>query len=136
VLVRVTGPGAESLLGVEEGLHRFVGLAGDPCHVWVELVEARAEFADNEWPRLPTPPSPRAPRGRALREVTIGVDRVAVKGVEIEPPWSELPRRLAEAAVTRLITAHQHAGHKCSDDELEKLWMYPLAMAKATEGAS
>ncbi len=139
VLVRISGAGAESLFGCEEGLHRFVGLAGDPCHTWVDLIEPRVELDDDEWPRLPTPPSPRPPRGRPLREITISAGRVAVKGDEIEPTYHELPRRLAEAAVTRLITAHQHLGHGCNDDELDKLWTYPLALPKKprpAEGAS
>jgi len=131
VLVRIAGPGAESLFGLEVGLHKFVGLAGEPCHVWVDAIEPRVEFQDDEWPKLPPPPSPKSPRGTPMREITISADRVAVLGEEIEPTWAELPKRLTEAAVTRLIEAYEHNGHGCRYDEFDTLWTYPQAIAKA-----
>jgi hypothetical protein len=129
-LVRVAGPGAESLLGLEVGLHRFVGLAGDPCHVWVDTVDAKTEFSDEEWPKVPHPPTPKPPRGSPMREVTIPATRVAVLGDEIDPPWSQLPARLPEAAVVRLLSAHQHNGHNCRYDEIDTLWTYADAPSK------
>ncbi|MEO8554765.1 MAG: hypothetical protein ABI678_32530, partial [Kofleriaceae bacterium] len=69
------------------------------------------------------PPSPKAARGHVFREVTVPADRVTVDGDEIEPPWSELAARLAEAACARMLTALAHAGHKCAYD-LELLWRY------------
>ncbi|MEP6863742.1 MAG: AAA family ATPase [Deltaproteobacteria bacterium] len=122
-LVRIAGSGSELLFGLEAGLHKFVGLAGEPCHAWVELLEPKTEFTDFEWSVLPGPPTPRAARGHVFREVTVPADRVTVDGDEIEPPWSELGPRLAEAACTRLLTALEHAGHKCAYD-LELLWRY------------
>jgi len=127
-LVRIAGAGAELLFGLEAGLQRFVGLAGAPCHVWVELLEPKSEFTDREWAALPAPPSPRAARGDVFREVTMSSDRVAVDGDEIEPPWTGLAPRLAEAACQRLITAYAHEGHECEYD-VDKLWVYENSFA-------
>jgi hypothetical protein len=135
-IVRVAGAGAELLLGLEEGLHRFVGLAGEPCHVWVDLLEPKAELTDAEWVRQPVPPQPRPARGNPMREVTINATRVEVYGEEIDPPWSQLAERLEEAAVTRLLTVLGHVGHRCKYDKLDQLWAYPLSVGapKADDG--
>jgi hypothetical protein len=132
----VAGTGAEALLGLEEGLHRFVGLAGEPCHVWVDLLEPKAELTDTEWMRQPVPPQPRAARGTPMREITISATRVEVYGDEIDPPWSQLSERLEEAAVTRLLTVLEHHGHRCKYDKLDQLWAYPLSAGapKADDG--
>ncbi|HET9989338.1 MAG TPA: hypothetical protein VFQ65_12495, partial [Kofleriaceae bacterium] len=130
-LVRIAGTGSDLLFGLEAGLHKFVGLAGDPCHAWVELLEPKTEFTDFEWSVLPGPPSPRAARGHVFREVAVPADRVTVDGDEIEPPWSALAPRLAEAACARLLTALEHAGHKCAYD-LELLWRYTNPLAAIT----
>jgi hypothetical protein len=84
---------------------------------------------------LPGPPTPRAARGKPMREVTIPNDRVVVVGDECESPWSELGTRLEEAACVRLISSLQHAGHHCAYDESDKLWVYdnPTAQLKAAE---
>ena len=131
-LVRIAGSGADLLFGLEAGLHKFVGLAGEPCHAWVELLEPKTEFTDFEWSVLPGPPTPKAARGHVFREVTVPADRVAVDGDEIEPPWSALAPRLAEAACARLLTALEHAGHKCAYD-LELLWRYTNPLAAITQ---
>src|SRR3569623_179757 len=108
------------------------GRAGEPCHAWVELLEPKTEFTDFEWSVLPGPPTPKAARGHVFREVTVPADRVAVDGDEIEPPWSALAPRLAEAACARLLTALEHAGHKCAYD-LELLWRYTNPLAAITQ---
>jgi len=130
-LVRIAGTGSDLLFGLEAGLHKFVGLAGEPCHAWVELLEPKTEFTDFEWSVLPGPPPPRAARGHVFREVTVPADRVTVDGDEIEAPWSALAPRLAEAACARLLTALEHAGHKCAYD-LELLWRYTNPLAAIT----
>ncbi|NVB85729.1 MAG: ATP-dependent Clp protease ATP-binding subunit [Kofleriaceae bacterium] len=133
-LVRIAGTGADLLFGLEAGLHRFVGLAGEPCHVWVDLLEPKTEFTDEEWQVLPPPPQPRAARGTPMREVTIGANRVTTAGEEVDPTWTELPRRLAEAAVTRLLSALDHKGHNCRYDEDDKLWVYDNPLSALTQG--
>ena len=81
---------------------------------------------------MPAPPQPRPARGTPMREITISADRVTTAGEEVDAPWSELPRRLAEAAVTRLLSALDHKGHGCRYDELDKLWVYDNPLAALT----
>ncbi len=131
-LVRVTGAGADLLFGLEEGLHRFHGLAGEAAHVWVDLLEPETDFDDEEWRQLPGPPTPRAARGTPMREVAVaGADRTLVGGEELDVPWQELPARLAEAAALRLLAAHR-------EDQLEALWKWshPIFQALGTDGAA
>ena len=126
-LLRVVGQGADLLLGLESGLHRFHGLAGDACHAWVDLLEPRAEFVDQEWAALPGPPSARGPRGTPMREAVVTGDHVIVEGEEIDVPFAELGPRLAEAAVTRLLPAF------AKPEGIEKLWVWerPLQAIEA-----
>jgi ATP-dependent Clp protease ATP-binding subunit ClpC len=128
LLVRVSGPGADVLFGLEQGLHRFVGLAGEPCHVWVQLLEPRFDIADDEWGVLPGPPLPVAPRGQVLREAALDGDAVSVLGDEVEVPWRELPARLEEAAVVRILRAQY------SRDLSEALWAFESPLANAAKG--
>jgi hypothetical protein len=126
-LVRVAGIGADTLFGLEAGLHRFHGLAGEPSHVWVDALEPRTEFNDAEWIALPGPPTPRAARGEPIREVVVaGEDRTRVEGEEVDVPWKELPARLAECAVVRVLAA-------LAGDRFETLWQWdrPLAELEA-----
>jgi ATP-dependent Clp protease ATP-binding subunit ClpC len=131
-LVRVSGAGAEALLGLEAGLQRFSGLAGEPCHIWVDLLEPRVEFKDFEWRVLPGPPTPKVARGAPFREIVTNADRVLVGGDEIEPTWAELAGRLEEAAVTRILEAIEHQGHNCRYDKLDEYWMYEHPLRAAT----
>jgi hypothetical protein len=117
-LVRISGTGSDLLFGLEHGLHRFNGLAGEPCHVWVDLLEPRSELHDLEWPALPGPPTPRAPRGTPMREVHVSGERTLVDGEDIDVAWGELPSRLEEAAVVRLLAAH------AVKDGIDALWLW------------
>ena len=118
-LVRIAGTHADLLYGLEGGLHRFRGLAGDAAHVWVDLLEPRTEFSDDEWGALPGPPSPRAPRGTPMREVDVAGDRVVVGGDELDVGWKQLARRLEEAAVVRVLAALTGG-----EAALEALWTW------------
>ncbi len=128
-LVRIAGTGSDLLFGLEGGLHRFIGLAGEPCHVWVDLLEPKTELTDLEWATLPGPPTPRPARGQPFREITTTADRVTIDGDELDVPYTELAPRLAEAACARLLTAIEHQGHGCRYD-LEQLWKWenPLSL--------
>ncbi|HEU0031538.1 MAG TPA: AAA family ATPase [Kofleriaceae bacterium] len=129
-LVRITGAGADLLFGLEAGLHRFHKLAGDACHVWVDLLEPKAELSDDEWNVITGPPTPRAPRGAPMREAAIDGDHVIVDGDEVDVPWSELAARLPEVAVARLLPA-------LATDAVDKLWIWehPLAvLTPSTDG--
>nr|MDQ3298378.1 hypothetical protein [Myxococcota bacterium] len=128
-LVRVHGGGADLLLGLEAGLHRFHGLAGEACHAWVDLLEPRCELTEAEWSALPGPPSPRTARGSPMREVFVDSDRTTVDGDELDVPWRELGDRLAEAAVVRLL------GALAKPDAIDALWKWehPLPVVGSAE---
>jgi ATP-dependent Clp protease ATP-binding subunit ClpC len=115
-LIRVTGPGADLLLGLEAGLHRFHGLAGEPCHVWVDALEPRATFTDEEWRALPGPPVPRPARGMAVREAEVGGELTRVAGEDIEIAWAELAPRLEEAAIGRVLAAARAGAAHLAED--------------------
>lgn len=128
-LVRIAGTGSDALFGLEAGLHKFVGLAGEPCHVWVDALEPKSEFTDPEWLALPGPPRPRIARGSAIREIRIASDEVLSSDEEIDAPWSELAERLPEAAIVVILDALEHHGHGCRYDRWDNLWKWdhPLA---------
>ncbi len=130
LLLRAFGVGADLLLGLESGLHRFNGLAGAPCHVYVDLLEPIAELTALEWAKMPGPPVPQQPRGVPMRELTIGGDSVDVFGDEVEVPWDELAGRLEEAAVVRLLDMLALPDPVAA---VETLWKYlhPLAVEVA-----
>jgi ATP-dependent Clp protease ATP-binding subunit ClpC len=122
-LLRVVGTGADLLYGLEGGLHRFHGIAGEPCHVWVDLLEPRADFKDEEWSALPGPPTPRAARGAPMREVVVDGDTINVGDEEVDVAWSALPGRLEEAAVVRVL-------HGLAKPEtLDALWAWSRPLA-------
>ena len=126
-LVRISGTGADLLFGLEQGLHRFQGLAGEACHVWVDLLEPRFELQDPEWNALPGPPTPRTPRGTPMREVHVNGDRTLIDGEDLDIAWSDLAPRLEEAAVVRLLAAH------AVKDGIDTLWNWerPLQAVEA-----
>jgi ATP-dependent Clp protease ATP-binding subunit ClpC len=123
-LVRISGTGADTLFALEAGLQRFSGLAGEPCHIWVEALEARTEFTDLEWATVQGPPTPVPARGSAFRDHVVNAERIHVNGDEIEPGWTNLAPRLEEAAIARLLEAIAHHGHKCRYDKLDEFWTY------------
>ncbi len=129
-LVRVAGPGADLLFGLEKGLHRMHGVAGEPAHVWVDLLEPRAEILDDEWDSLPCAPSDRPARGAPAFEVSVGKDGVSeVLGTDIDIGWSELPARLAERAAWTLALTPRET------HELHWVWERPLQAVEAARKA-
>jgi ATP-dependent Clp protease ATP-binding subunit ClpC len=128
-LVRIAGTGADVLFALERGLHKFIGLAGDACHVWVQPLEPKAHFTELEWSALPGPPQPMQPLGRPTREIDIPGDTVVVNEEELDVPWKQLAERFPEAALIHVIDALQHAGHKCRYDRSDTMWAWdnPLA---------
>ncbi len=127
LLLRVNGAGADLLFGLEQGLHRFHGLAGQPCHLWVDLVEQDTEFKttpeSDEWRLIPPPPTPLAARGSPMREAAIAGDNVVVEGEEVELAWSVLGARAEEAAVVRFLIA------AAKENGLDRLWEWPNPVA-------
>jgi len=84
---------------------------------------------------LPGPPAPKPARGTPFREVVVNADRVLVAGDEVEPTWKELPLRLEEAAIARVLEAIAHQGHKCRYDKYDEFWTYehPIVAAASKE---
>jgi ATP-dependent Clp protease ATP-binding subunit ClpC len=124
VLVRIAGQGADLLFGLEKGLHRMHGVAGEAAHVWVDLLEPRAEILDDEWNTLPCAPSDRPPRGSPAFEVTAtGKGPSLHYGVDLDIPWDEMPERLAERAAYVLQFE--------SDHDTLWLWERPLQALEA-----
>ena len=121
-LVRISGHGADVLFALERGLHKFIGLAGEPAHVWVAPLEPKSHFTELEWGQLPGPPQPMQPIGRAIREIDVPGDTVIVNEEEIDVPYKQLAERFPEAAVVLIIDAIEHAGHKCRFDRGDALW--------------
>jgi hypothetical protein len=136
-LVRIAGTGSDVLFQLEAGLQRFTGLAGEPCHVWVDALEPKCELSDLEWATLPTPPVPRPARGTPFREIDTTGDSVIVNEEELDVPWHELAQRLPEAAVVRVLDAHLHAGHGCRFDQSARMWKWenPLAALNPAQGS-
>ncbi len=116
-VVRITGTGSDVVFGLEAGLHRFIGLAGEPCHAWVDLLEPKAELTDAEWPHIPGPQPPASAKGPAMRTVQWTGESIAIGGDDLEIAWHELPLRLEEVAVARVLAA---AGTPAADT----LWAY------------
>jgi ATP-dependent Clp protease ATP-binding subunit ClpC len=134
-LVRVTGPGADLLLGLEAGLHRFHGLAGEPCHVWIDALEPRATFSDDEWRALPGPPLPRAARGVAVRDAVVGGDRTLVLGQDVELAWHELAPRLEEAALVRVLGAADARETEPGAAPGPSIWAWDRPLARLAQAA-
>ena len=85
ILLRVRGPDAAVILGLEVGLHRFRGFdpRTDPAAMTVSLVAMRTEFTDKEW--LQSVLSERgvamvSDRGTAARERVRGSDEIRIMG--------------------------------------------------------
>ncbi|MBK9032459.1 MAG: ATP-dependent Clp protease ATP-binding subunit [Myxococcales bacterium] len=120
-LVRVRGPGAACLLGLEAGAHRYFGIAKEsPCHLVVRRLALATEFTDAEWLKLATLAPPAAtPRGPVEREHPDDAS-VIVRGTKLALPWVEQWARLEEVALT-VIAAELAAGRTA--DEL-----YPVEL--------
>lgn len=86
VILRVEGDHAGVWLALERGLHRFAGFtAGDPAHLDITLVAARATLTDAEWiePDLEPPNAQAAEalsRQAPARAVRADVDEVLLVG--------------------------------------------------------
>ncbi len=103
LLVRVDGPGAGALYGLEGGTHRFHRVASvDPCHLVVERIALQTTFTDAQWlsPALASAWPTQPPRGAAHREHEDerGV-WVRGKKEKVAVPWPEYFARLEEIAL-------------------------------------
>ncbi|MEZ4402513.1 MAG: AAA family ATPase [Kofleriaceae bacterium] len=103
VLLRVRGPGAACLLGLEAGAHRFVGIAPTtPCHLVIRRVALATEFTAPQWARLAATAAPAAvPRGAVEREHP-DERAVVVRGARLELPWPAYFARLEQVGLAVL----------------------------------
>ena len=128
VLLRVRGPGAALLLGLEEGAHRFHGIAKEsPCHLVIRLIALAIEFTEEEWLQIATLSTPAvAPRGPVCREYPDAKGMI-VHGTHLAVPWPEMMGRLEEVGLAT-IAAALDIGR--TPDEL-----YPVALVEAAPAA-
>lgn len=115
VLLRVRGPGAALLLGLEVGAHRFVGIAKvSPCHLVIRCLAFTTEFDDAAWLKLGALAAPAAaPRGKVEREYP-DADTVVIRGAATPIAWAERWQRAEEVALI-VLAAELDAGR--SPDE-------------------
>jgi hypothetical protein len=85
LLVRVRGPNAGILLGLEGGLHRMHGVheSVEPVHMMITRIAFRTAFQDKEWiPPILNPPPP-ADTSAAIRQMPVRELHNATDAVEI-----------------------------------------------------
>jgi ATP-dependent Clp protease ATP-binding subunit ClpC len=107
ILLRVRGPGAALLLGLERGLHRFVGFARvDPCHVTVETIASFVDFSDAVWAspllqanRPTAPPKVTPSRTHVARGASTRLDDAHELGV----PFAQYAARVEEIAAAQIL---------------------------------
>ncbi len=101
LMVRVRGPGAACLLGLEAGAHRFAGLfKQNPAHLVIRRLALAVDFDDATWLRLGTMAAPAtAPKGQVERTYTAAGDHVMVFDRKVEVPWAEHFARLEEVGL-------------------------------------
>ncbi len=109
LLLRVRGPGAALLLGLEAGAHRFVGITKEPhVHLVIRRIALTTEFTDDEWLRLATMAAPAAaPRGQVEREYP-DPRTMIVRGEHLAIPWPELMARLEEVGLATIAAELDH----------------------------
>ena len=115
VLLRVRGPGAALVLGLEVGAHRFVDIAKvSPCHLVIRCLAFTTEFDDAAWLKLGALAAPAAaPRGKVEREYP-DADTVVIRGAATPIAWAERWQRAEEVALI-VLAAELDAGR--SPDE-------------------
>jgi hypothetical protein len=98
LMLRVRGPGAACLLGLECGGHRFAGLfKQNPAHLVIRRLALAVDFDDKQWLQLGTLAAPAAaPRGQVERTYPAAGDHVMVWDRRVDVPWAEHLARLEE----------------------------------------
>jgi hypothetical protein len=115
VLVRVRGPGAALVLGLEAGAHRFIGIAKEsPCHLVVRCLAFTVDFDDAAWLKLGALAAPAvAPRGKVDREYP-DADTLIVRGATLAMTWRERWARLEEIGLA-VLAAELAAGRSVDE---------------------
>ncbi len=106
VLLRVRGPGAACLLGLEAGTHRFVGIAKvSPCHLVVRRIALTADFDDDAWLRVGALAAPAQPGKGNFERLHAATDHVMVMGRRVEVAWPRYMAQLEEVGLARIARA-------------------------------
>jgi len=97
VLLKVTGKDA-MLVGLEHGLHRFLGLGGkvDPAHAMIHNVALRTSIGKDEWQKLD--PDPNTAFAERIRLPPCRIHHYAEGKVTVQVVGSSLPPVDVEAA--------------------------------------
>ena len=100
LLLRVHGPDAALLLGLEVGAHRFHKIAkADPCHLIIRGLALATDLDDVEWARVSTLATPAlSPRGE-IERVYPDADHLLIGGVRVDVPFAEHFTRYPEIAL-------------------------------------
>lgn len=139
VLLRIRGPEAAVLLGLEVGLHRFLGFDSrhDPATMTVSLVALRTVFTDKEW--LASILSERgastvSDRGTAARERFAGSDEIRILGKQrrVYIPRAAYWQRIEEVALEHLLH-YVEAAHDSDDEDSDTLYAGALPTMMPTE---
>jgi len=111
VLMRVSGAYAGCVLGLEAGVHRFVGFHQkiDPAHLVITRMTMWADLSDKEWldPDLtsrPTVPSAKSAADR-VREKGRDVIKLRGKGQEIQLAKADYWRHIERVAAAQVLAA-------------------------------
>ena len=101
LMLRVRGPGAACLLGLECGGHRFTGLfKQNPAHLVIRRLALAVDFDDTKWLQLGTLAAPAAaPKGQVERTYPAAGDHVMVWDRRVDVPWAEHLARLEEVGL-------------------------------------
>jgi ATP-dependent Clp protease ATP-binding subunit ClpC len=118
LLLRVRGPNAGIILGLEGGVHRFHGTHPDvsPAHLKATRVAFRASVREKDWtpPVLnPSPPGEAsvAKRQMPAREILVGDDVVKIMSgrASLKVPLAEYWPRIQEIALEHLLLFETNA---------------------------
>ncbi len=101
LMLRVRGPGAACLLGLEAGGHRFSGLfKPSPAHLVIRRIALAVEFDDAAWLELGALAAPApAPKGQVERTYSAAADHVMVWDRRVEVGWDQHLTRLEEVGL-------------------------------------
>jgi len=127
LLLRVRGPGAACLLGLEAGTHRFVGIAKlNPCHLVVRRIALTTDFDDATWLKVGALAAPPQPGKGNFERLHPDPDHVVARAVRVDVPWSAYMSRLEEVGLAVIERA-------LGDDQAVSD-LYPVELTEAEAG--
>jgi ATP-dependent Clp protease ATP-binding subunit ClpC len=137
ILLRVRGRNAGLLVGMEDGVHRFLGYAADDKekaqHLVFRLMTMRADLTDDDWKAQPmqAPPPERPRAGHAFtrsREAEEQIVIVHEKDRVVEVPDAEYWQRLEEIVL-------EDFRYHLATDSFEHIYQGAIEVWRAQEAA-